>query len=172
MSQYQRLYKNGGCYFFTVVTYSREKFLTHPDNISRLRESFKHVMENRPFVTEAIVILPDHLHCIWKMPPDDSDFSTRWMLMKKYFSIGLKSRINNRREKQIWQRRFWEHLIRNEDDRLRHIDYIHYNPVKHGYVRHPADWEFSSFKRFISKDYYLKNWGNVQPESVRDMDFE
>ena len=129
-------------------------------------------MDKYPFITEAIVILPDHLHCIWKMPTDDSNFSIRWMLIKKFFSVGFKSQINERREKQIWQRRFWEHLIRNEDDWRRHIDYIHYNPVKHGYVRRPSDWEFSSFRKFISKDYYSAEWGIIQPESLENMNFE
>jgi putative transposase len=115
----------------------------------------------------AYVILPDHLHCIWTLPNDDVDFSIRWRLIKSYFTrdcaehsndISSKSR-KHKKEKCIWQRRFWEHVIRDENDFVQHVDYIHYNPVKHGYVTDPADWLNSSFNFYKSKGVYLKGWG-------------
>ncbi|RJQ78923.1 MAG: transposase, partial [Desulfobacteraceae bacterium] len=166
--QYRRLYRKGGVYFFTVVTHDRKKILTQPSAIERLRQSFRHVMQTRPFVLEAIAVLPDHLHCIWHMPEDDADFSTRWMLIKRHFSIHFGSSGNPRREKQIWQRRFWEHCIRDEEDRQRHLDYIHYNPVKHGYAMRPADWEHSSFLRMAEQGLYPKNWGMSVPQTIKD----
>ncbi len=111
MKRYKRYYKHGGLYFFTVVTYHRKRLLV--DYIERLRESFRIVITKMPFKIDAIVVLPDHFHCIWQMPPGDSDFSGRWMRIKKHFSIGIPAPVNKRREKQVWQPRFWEHLIRN-----------------------------------------------------------
>jgi putative transposase len=137
--QYRRFYRDGGIYFFTVVTHGRKRLLTQPEAIDRLRQSFRHVMQTRPFVLEAVVVLPDHLHCIWHMPKGDSDFSMRWMLVKRHFSIHFDASRNVRREKEIWQRRLWEHCVRDEDDWRRHMDYIRYNPVKHGYVARPVD---------------------------------
>jgi putative transposase len=116
MSDYRRFYQAGGSYFFTIVTYDRVKLLTLPDNLSRLKSAFDNVMEKYPFSIEAIVILPDHLHCIWLMPPGDSDYSTRWRLIKSHFSAGFDKSVTERGEKNIWQRRFWEHLLRDEED--------------------------------------------------------
>ncbi len=130
MSEYLRLYRQQGWYFFTVVTYNREKILIQPDNLIRLRQLFSYVMKKLPFKIDVVVILPDHIHCIWRLPLDDDDFSTRWRLIKRYFSIGINTSLTKRAEKKVWQRRFWEHLLRNEKDWRTHIDYIHYNPVK------------------------------------------
>jgi putative transposase len=139
---YRRLYKPGGQYFFTVVTHQRRPILVA--NIERLRGAFRHVMTVRPFKMDAVVVLPDHLHCIWCLPENDQDFSTRWSIIKRYFSTVIdKSNINpsleNKRERGVWQRRFWEHCLGDEDDWRRHMDYIHFNPVKHGYVSSPRE---------------------------------
>jgi len=155
--EYRRFYQPGARYFFTVVTANRKPLLI--ENIDRLRAAFKTCKERHPFEIEAMVVLPDHLHTIWRLPEDDADFSKRWMVIKRYFSSGLPrqaaslSKIN-KREKGVWQRRFWEHCIRNEDDWRRHMDYIHFNPVKHGYVESPADWQYSSFQKAVEQGWY------------------
>ena len=159
---YRRCYQPGGHYFFTVVTEQRQPLLI--EHIDRLRTAFHHGMERYPFTIEAIVVLPDHLHTLWRLPDGDADFSTRWMVIKRKFSAGLKPGITNasklhKREKGIWQRRFWEHHIRDEQDWQAHIDYIHYNPVKHGYCATPAEWPYSSFQRSVQQGLYNANWG-------------
>ncbi len=117
-----------------------------------------------PFVMDACVILPEHLHCIWQLPDGDDDFSTRWRLIKSYFSRHLEcdERISTSRmrknERGIWQRRFWEQCIRNEDDYQRHLDYIHYNPVKHGYVKRSVDWPYPSFHLWLKRNVYSESW--------------
>ena len=141
--QYRRFYQPGACYFFTVVTANRTPILI--DNIERLRSAFRLCMSRYPFEIEAIVVLPDHLHTLWRLPEGDADFSKRWMVIKRKFSSGLPAcnvsdSQNKKREKGIWQRRFWEHCIRDEDDWRHHFDYIHYNPVRHGLVSRTKDW--------------------------------
>jgi len=172
MSQYRRVYQQGGSYFFTLVTYNRMPILTTFENLSRLDQSFKHVMMKHSFTVEAMVVLPDHLHCIWQLPPCDSDFSTRWRLIKRYFSIKTDKPVNERGEKNVWQRRFWEHLLRDEEDWRRHMDYIHYNPVRHGYVQNPAVWPHSSFQKALQEGLYPIGWGVKEPAFIAEMDKE
>jgi len=162
--QYRRALIDGGTYFFTVNLASRrESLLT--DHIEYLRQSVQKVHEAHPFEIIAWVVLPEHMHAIWALPPDDADFSMRWNQIKGGFSNRLPrtERISDsrarKRERGIWQRRFWEHLIRNEDDLARHVDYLHYNPVKHGYVGKAVDWPFSSFHRFVRRGWLAKDWG-------------
>lgn len=171
--KYRRAKVKGGTYFFTVVANNRIKILNHAENTQLLRESFKKIMKNHPFRIEAFVLLPDHLHCIWSLPDQDSDFSTRWRLIKSHFSrkcnlVGWGEERNptkanasrlKKKEKPVWQRRFWEHLIRNNDDLKQHIDYIHYNPVKHNLVKAPKDWQYSSFHRYVATGIYNLEWG-------------
>jgi len=168
--QYRRAKIKGGTYFFTVVTYQRRRFLCQPENVKLLRNAFRHVMQEYKFKIDALVLLPDHLHCIWTLPDDDSDFSTRWRLIKGYFSKycedQYRSDVSKAREKKneqaVWQRRFWEHAIRDEDDYARHVDYIHYNPIKHGLAKAPKDWEYSSFHRYVQNGIYDVIWGAKQ----------
>ena len=169
MSNYKRCYQPGGQYFFTLVTHLRRPLLTLPKNIEQLKIAFKKVKNKYPFSQKAFVILPDHLHCLWQLPENDSDFSTRWRLIKQYFSKEINMPINNRGEKEIWQRRFWEHVIRDEEDWIKHMDYIHYNPVKHGYVNSVKDWTFSSYSYWLEKGRYEHNWGSVEPDSIKDI---
>jgi putative transposase len=193
--QYRRAKIPGGTYFFTVVTYRREKILCTPVNVMLLRQIFKKIMERHPFNIDAFVLLPDHLHCIWTLPQGDFDFSMRWRLIKSYFTrkcqkpVGwveerheVKPALNptqsrpvgwveqsetqqkissrlKKKEQTIWQRRFWEHLIRDDQDLIRHVEYIHYNPVKHGLVKAPMDWEYSSFHRYMRDGVYNSEWG-------------
>lgn len=127
---------------FTVVTANRRPLFMEAAKVDILRNGFHHVMTRRPFHLDPIVILPDHLHCLWRMPEEDADFSNRWKMLKGYVTRHLTD-VSGR----IWQSRFWEHLIRDEEDWCRHVDYIHYNPVKHGLVDDPTAWPFSSCKK-------------------------
>lgn len=164
--RYRRARAKGGTFFFTVVTFKREKILTKTENVQLLRESFKPVMRNHPFKIDAFVLLPDHLHCIWTNPENDSDYSTRWRLIKSNFTRRCEDKISHKpfesrkrkKEQAVWQRRFWEHQIRNSPDFIRHVEYIHYNPVKHGYVRSPKDWPYSSFKKYVREHKYKITW--------------
>ncbi len=156
--QYRRAYQTGGSYFFTLVTNERKKILVDETMIETLRNACRQVMIKRPFSIDAMVVLPDHIHCIWTLPPGDDDFSTRWRLIKTWFT----KHCNNKIEKSnhpIWQLRFWEHLIRDDKDYQQHVEYIHYNPVKHGYVKQPLDWPFSSFHRYVAAGIYTEDWG-------------
>jgi putative transposase len=163
MSQYRRAKINGSAFFFTVVLADRSSNLL-VDRIDRLRQAYRVVQERRPFETIAICVLPDHVHAVWALPEGDADFSTRWSLIKSGFSRGVDagSRSNSKlakREKGVWQRRYWEHAIRNEADLERHIDYTHFNPVKHGHVTKVADWPHSSFHRYVERGVLVADWG-------------
>ena len=168
MSQYRRARVNASSFFFTVVLADRSSTLL-VDEIDRLRNVYRTVRERRAFDTVAICILPDHIHAIWAMPEGDTDFSVRWNLVKGGFSRGLEQRPRSpskivKREKGIWQRRYWEHAIRDEADLERHIDYIHFNPVKHGHVTRVSDWQHSSFHGYVERGLLTKDWGGDMKE--------
>ena len=163
MSQYRRYYQPGGHYFFTLVTQQRRPIFTCSEYVALFKAAINKTKRKYPFSLNSIVILPDHLHCLWKLPENDNDFSTRWRLIKRYFSMEMNTSINQRKEKEVWQRRFWEHSIRDEDDWKKHMDYIHYNPVKHDLVRAPGDWQHSSFNYYVKKGLYEKTWGGIKP---------
>jgi putative transposase len=162
---YRRANVPGATYFFTVNLADR-KSRSLVKNIDLLNESIQKIKIAHPFVIDAMVVLPDHLHAMWTLPADDADFSTRWALIKAGFSRRLPKdeRISESRkskgERGIWQRRYWEHLIRDDEDFLRHVDYIHINPMKHGYVERVVDWPHSSFHRFVRDGVIPKNWAN------------
>ena len=175
MPNYIRARIPGASYFFTVALLERKRqLLTH--HIKPLREAFRTVRAKRPFHIDAIVVLPDHLHCIWTLPTDDADFSTRWRLIKSAFARAIEpgERLSERRvhknERGIWQRRFWEHVIRDDEDFAVHMDYIHYNPVKHGWAQQVAKWPYSSFHRCVRSGMYPLDWG--APTAVRELDLE
>ena len=179
MPEYRRANTPGASYFFTVVTFERRSLLTTDFARHCLRSAWKLTRQRYPFDEDAVVLMPDHLHCIWTLPPDDSDFSSRWRMIKGIFTRSfLKgggvegSRTDSRqrkREAAVWQRRFWEHRLRNEKDFRRHVDYIHFNPVKHGNVSKPIDWPWSSFSRYVEGGQYDPDWGTVEPEDIRDL---
>ncbi len=163
MPNYRRARAPGGMFFFTVVLAERSK-TTLIDYIDVLRDVIRAAQAARPFRTEAMVVLPDHLHTVWTLPADDADYATRWAMIKAAFSRRLPrgerrsaSRVS-KRERGVWQRRYWEHLIRNDDDRSRHVDYIHFNPVKHGYVKRAIDWPYSSIHRFLRNGWCTADW--------------
>ena len=164
--RYRRAFVEGGSYFFTVVTAQRRPILATEQAIEDLRSAFRNVRARRPFEIDAIVVLPDHLHCIWTLPPDDSDFATRWRLVKTWFTKNCDAGI---RSAPIWQDRYWEHLMRDEGDFTRHVEYIHYNPVKHGRVARPTDWPYSSFGRYVEAGIYPADWGG---SGVEELDLE
>jgi len=178
MGWYRRMRQSGGIYFFTVVSYGRRPILTSDTGRSSLREALEVTRRERSFEILAIVLLPDHLHTLWQLPPGDDDFSTRWRLIKSRFTrsmleSGYREPPRNasrraRQEHAIWQRRGWEHLIRDETDWQCHLDYIHYNPVKHGHVDAPRDCPYSTFGKYVRLGEYGESWGNQQPETLRN----
>ncbi|MEN8168780.1 MAG: transposase [Pseudomonadota bacterium] len=172
MSNYRRVVVPGGTYFFTLVTHERLPLFTSAENVSHLRAAFHKVRDTRPYVMDAIVVLPDHLHCIWRLPEGDGDFSSRWREIKKATSRAIASTADQRHERSVWQRRFWEHLIRDEEDWRRYLDYIHYNPVKHGLAKHPYDWPWSSFRRCVERGWYEASWGAAEPIGIGGLDLE
>ena len=164
MPDYRRYRLPGGTYFFTVnllQRYPNDLLVRH---IDILRSEVRAVREKRPFVIDAWVVLPDHLHCVLTLPQADDDFTNRWRLIKQGFSTALpiterRSAVRMARgERGIWQRRFWEHAIRNETDYAAHIDYCHINPFKHGYVQRVADWPYSTFHRYVERGIYPLDW--------------
>lgn len=164
MPEYRRAKVECGLYFFTVVLADRSSNLLLRE-IDRFRDCYQSTSQKQPFETVAICILPDHLHTIWHLPERDTDYSSRWSSIKSGFSRGLPADAQRsdsktaKREKGIWQRRFWEHAIRDERDLTRHIDYIHFNPVKHGLVPRVCDWPHSSFHRYVANGSLPKDWG-------------
>jgi putative transposase len=157
-----RAYSPGGTFFFTVVTHQRQPIFSNPQAIETLRNAFRYTMGRFPFTIVASIILPDHMHFIWTLPKSDSNFSTRWRLIKSHFTRNWNKPTNT--IKAIWQPRFWEHLIQSEQDLAHHIDYIHYNPVKHGLAKTPGEWKHSSFHTFVREGFYSPDWG-AQVES-------
>ncbi|MDR0769661.1 MAG: transposase [Burkholderiales bacterium] len=168
MPRYIRSFVPGGTFFFTVTSENRSSTLL-TDEIEMLRRAYKRVKNELPFETIAVCILPDHLHSIWTLPQDDGDYAKRWQQIKRSFSLGLPSASGRspskarQREKGIWQRRYWEHQIRDEIDLLRHTDYIHFNPVKHGLVKRVKDWPFSSLFRYVREGGLPEDWAE-EPE--------
>src|SRR5262249_23194873 len=153
----------GGCWFFTVNLLDRRQKLLL-DHADLLRDAFEQTRKSFAFDIAAIVVLPDHLHAVWTLPPGDADFSTRWRLIKTRFAKALPKdeplSVNRaaRGERGIWQRRFWEHLIRDDADYARHVEYCYINPVKHGLVRCVQDWPLSSFHRDVRRGLFPNDW--------------
>jgi putative transposase len=173
MTNYRRNFVPGGSYFFTANLADRRlRLLT--ENIGLLRTAFRNTRRRHRFAIEAIVVLPDHLHAIWTLPQGDADFALRWRLIKSTFSRALprgeqvsESRLG-KGERGIWQRRYWEHTLRDETDFTRHVDYIHFNPVKHGHVTRVKDWPYSSFHRMVRAGVYPEDWaGDSEADSAQ-----
>jgi len=161
---YRRSRATGGTFFFTVNLADRrgDLLVTH---IEALRAAMRSTRQNHPFEIVAMVVLPDHLHAIWRLPEGDADYPVRWSLIKAGFSRALPTTESiskgraRKRERGIWQRRYWEHQIRDDDDLRRHVDYVHFNPVKHGYVERAIDWPHSSIHRFVREGAVSETWG-------------
>ena len=169
MPNYRRANVIGGTYFITQVTYQREPWLCCEVGRKSLREAIQKVRAKYSFSIDAFVLLPEHFHCLWTLPEGDGDLSTRLRLIKTFVTKhygqklgivrGISASRQKRKERNLWQRRFWEHLIRDERDFAQHCDYIHYNPVHHGLCQSPQSWQFSSIHRFIAQGIYPPNWG-------------
>ncbi len=169
MSDYRRANIPGGTFFFTVVTFQRRPLFQHENNCKLLGDVIRECKREWPFLINAMVLLPDHLHAIWTMPRGDTNYPARWSIIKKNFTCryisngGSDRRISpgqaSERRRGIWQRRFWEHAITDEDEFQNHFDYIHFNPVKHQHAKCPRDWGPSSFHRYTQLGVYPDDWG-------------
>ncbi len=177
MSNYRRANAKGGTYFFTLVTYRRQRFLCDENIRYALRNAIQNTRLTHPFKIDGWVLLPDHLHCILTLPPDDADFGVRWAMIKRYVTKQcgpdlqrddwMNDSKRRRKESTLWQRRFWEHQIHDDRDYEIHMDYLHFNPVKHGYVTSTKNWPHSTFHRYVCAGVYSENWGG---ESVMAID--
>jgi putative transposase len=162
MVRYRRNRIEGGTYFFTVTLAERQSTAL-VDHVGALRAAFRAARQQRPFTIDAVVVLPDHLHAILTLPQGDADFAGRWRRIKGHFSTslltaGVAVRRHANGELALWQRRYWEHTIRDEDDLVRHVDYVHYNPVKHGLVTRVRDWPHSSFHLYVRRGVLPQDW--------------
>lgn len=179
MSDYRRYFVEGGTYFFTIVTYQRRLLFDNERNVSLLRSAIATVLNDMPFEINAAVVLPDHLHFIWSLPRGDANYSKRIGLLKARFTKAFHAESHRKpdisrsrkkhRESDIWQRRFWEHTITDEDEFEQLFDYVHFNPVKHGYVGCPHEWKATSFHSWVERGVLDQSWGCLC--NGRDVDF-
>jgi putative transposase len=172
MVRYRRNFIPGGTYFSTATLADRRSTAL-VDHIAVLRSAFREARRARPFAIDAIVVLPEHLHAILTLSADDADFSGRWRRIKGHFSssliaAGLHLKRGPNGDLALWQRRFWEHTIRDEDDFARHVDLVHFNPVKHGLAARVRDWSFSSFHRYVREGILPDDWAGDVGESGAD----
>lgn len=171
MVLYRRNRVPGGTYFFTLTLVDRSSSAL-VDHIGRLRDSFRTVRLRHPFASIAIVVLPDHLHAVWRLPDHDDRYAMRWRMIKAHFTrslgvAGLTLPGRGNGERWLWARRFWEHTVRDGEDLARHVDYVHFNPVKHGLVARVADWPYSSFHREVARGALPADWGGVRGDRIR-----
>jgi putative transposase len=173
MPNYRRWFVPGGTYFFTCVTHRRTPFLTQPLARTILHEAIDTIQKRFPFEVVAIVLLPDHWHTVWTLPPGDDRYPTRWRRIKEEFTekwlaqggLELVQSLSRRKHRMrgVWQKRYWEHAVRDEADLERCVDYIHWNPCKHKLVSRVQDWPWSSFQRFVAEGQYEADWGRTDP---------
>ena len=181
MPDYRRSLVEGGTYFFTLVTYDRLPILNTEHSRKILHQSWVEVKERFYFETVAVCLLPDHLHCIWKLPEGDADYPVRWKEIKRRFTIRYLKEIGpgeernlsrqKKHEAAIWQRRYWEHTLFEQVDFEEHLDYIHYNPIKHGFVTRAIDWPFSSFPRYVKEGIYEADWAGGETGRIQGLDW-
>ena len=175
--RYRRATVPDASYFFTLITYQRHQLFSNPSNVERWRQAVAKVQRVRPFIVEAEVVMPDHLHMIWTMPDADANYATRIRLIKTAFTKDLSSRDSSvatsesrirKGERDVWQRRYWEHVIRDERDFQAHLDYIHANPVQHGLVARPIEWPYSTFGIWLERGAYDPWWGTEEMPPLPD----
>jgi len=171
MSSYLRAHIPGGTYFFTLTTLGRQPVLLQPAIRRALKQAIDLTRQRYPFHVDAWVLLPDHLHCIWTLPEADDQYGMRWSMIKRHvtqttsFHGSTTPSRKTRREGGLWQRRFWEHVIRDEEDFERHADYIHWNPIKHGLAKTVAEWPYSTFHHYVRQGVYAPDWGGFTERS-------
>ena len=178
MATFRRSTAKGATWFFTVVTYRRQPVLAQPHALQALRAAVRSVRQSHPFEIVAWVVLPDHMHAIWRLPDGDAAYPTRWALIKRdtaqasrhLISAPVTESARKRGEIGFWQRRYWEHQLRDEVDLSRHVDYIHYNPVKHGLTTRVVDWPHSTFHRYVQRGLLAHDWA-VDEVAADDMRF-
>jgi len=176
MPNYRRIWKPGGTWFFTVNLLERHDNPLLVTHIDVLRAAIRRTRREHPFAIHAWVVLPEHMHCILELPEGDADFALRWRLIKARFSASIPATQwrndvrQRRRERAVWQRRFWDHLIRDQADFNAHMDYVHINPVKHGLVNKLADWPYSTYHRLVRAGVYPPDWG-AMPLRAEDREF-
>ncbi|MBN2590357.1 MAG: transposase [Sedimentisphaerales bacterium] len=168
MPDFRRYFTPGGTFFFTVVTHNRHPIFCSDKARELLRQSIQEIKKGKTFESLAFVLLPEHFHCIWRLPQEDGNFTVRMACIKKMFTklwldnggeeVQISKTRQKHREKGIWQKRFWEHTIRDEDDYINHVNYIHYNPVKHNLAKCPHEWPYSTFHRWMRDGYYQQEW--------------
>jgi putative transposase len=173
MPNYRRAYIPGGTYFFTCVTYQRAPILVTPLARTCLRQAIRTTQRDHPFKIVALVLLPEHWHTVWSLPRGDARYPLRWMRIKEEFTktwlecggAELEQSQSRRahRQRGVWQKRYWEHAVRDEDDLKRCVDYVHWNPRKHGHSARVQDWKWSSFHRFVRAGEYELHWGGTDP---------
>jgi len=181
MPDYRRSYVKGGTYFFTVVTYGRLPILTSKPARDILHQVWAEVKERFYFDTIAICLLPDHLHCIWRLPEGDANYPVRWKEIKRRFTLRYLAEVGpgeernlsrqKKHEAAVWQRRYWEHTLSSQEDIEEHLDYIHYNPIKHGYVKQSSNWPFSSFSRYVKQGIYEPDWAGGETGRTQRLDW-
>jgi len=164
MPNYRRAWAPGGTYFFTVNLWRRKNSTLLLHHIDVLRDAIRWTRNRYPFLINGWVVLPDHMHCIITLPEQDTDYALRWRLIKTQFSKNIDddewrpASRQKRGERGIWQRRYWEHSIRDEQDFVAHMNYVHFNPVKHGLVARVCDWPYSTFHRLVQAGVYPLDW--------------
>ena len=171
MATFRRSTTEGATWFFTVATYQRQPILSHPDALEALRDAVREVRNEYPFETIAAVVLPEHLHVIWTLPEGDANYPLHWALIKRKTTQRVRHLVTSpltesmkaRNESGFWQRRYWEHEIRDVHDLAQHVDYIHYNPVKHGLTARVSDWPHSTFHRYVSEGLLAVDWSDDNP---------
>jgi len=178
MSDYRRSHLPGGTFFFTVITYNRVPLFANQCARTTLHNAWQMVQKKYPFTVDALCLLPNHIHCIWTLPEYEKNYPKRWKAIKAHFTRLYKQNhpkqaepnLSRQRkgEAAIWQRRYWEHTIRDDQDYINHFDYIHYNPVKHGYVRRPGDWPWSTYHKYFVAGYYDKEWGDEKYDLFKE----
>ncbi len=182
MPNYVRWRESGASYFFTVVTYRRRRLFHRPIARRLLNRAMVETRRRRTFDMFACVLLPDHLHCLWTLPDNDDDFPARWANIKRRFTqaylrcggseLAISANRAAHHERGVWQPRYWEHRIRDERDWYMHRDYIHLNPVKHGYVDEPGDWQWTSFHRHVRLGWLDPNWPGTSPVDLPEVGVE
>lgn len=180
MPNYLRAKNPGGTFFLTFVSHDRRPFLTDDLAIDCIFNAYREIVRRRRFLLHAYCVLPDHIHVLVTLPRRDTDFPTRCRAFKSAFTRayvragGKEGQRNVSRyrsgEAAVWQRRYWEHSIRNQHDFQRHFDYIHFNPVKHGLVREPEEWEWSTFRRYALRGWYEASWGKAEPRNLSNLE--